>query len=219
MTDTTKPIRFACGTLREHRHICAFFNSPEEEHRVLRTFITEGIAAGEKALHIVDPARRADHLRQLEADGVAVNDTLASGQLEVRSWLDAYLSGGAFRQDAMLALIEETLRTNAENYPLTRLIAHMEWALLDRPGVDDLLEYESRVNLTLRRYDDAVICAYDLKKFSASVVVDVLRTHPMVIVGGLLQENPYYVPPDAYLRELRLQQRDSYRASIGIAQA
>jgi len=30
-----------------------------------------------------------------------------------------------------------------------------------------------------------------------------LRTHPQVIIGGILRENPYYVPPDEFLRELR----------------
>jgi hypothetical protein len=30
-----------------------------------------------------------------------------------------------------------------------------------------------------------------------------MRTHPMIIVGGILQENPFFVPPDEFLRELR----------------
>ncbi len=33
--------------------------------------------------------------------------------------------------------------------------------------------------------------------------MDILRTHPMVVVGGLLQVNPFFVPPDEFLRELR----------------
>ena len=37
----------------------------------------------------------------------------------------------------------------------------------------------------------------------ANVVMDVLRTHPMVIIGGVLQQNPFFVPPDEFLRELR----------------
>ena len=32
------------------------------------------------------------------------------------------------------------------------------------------------------------------------MVMDVLRTHPQVIVGGILRENPFYVPPDEFLR-------------------
>ena len=27
------------------------------------------------------------------------------------------------------------------------------------------------------------------------MVVDIMRTHPMIIIGGVLQENPFYVPP------------------------
>jgi hypothetical protein len=44
---------------------------------------------------------------------------------------------------------------------------------------------------------------YDLAKFGGAVVVDMLRTHPMVIIGSLLQENPFFVPPDEFLRQLR----------------
>ena len=30
-----------------------------------------------------------------------------------------------------------------------------------------------------------------------------MRTHPLVILAGVLQDNPFFVPPDQYLRELR----------------
>jgi hypothetical protein len=32
--------------------------------------------------------------------------------------------------------------------------------------------------------------------------MDIMRTHPMVIIGGLLQANPFWVTPDEFLREL-----------------
>jgi MEDS: MEthanogen/methylotroph, DcmR Sensory domain len=79
----------------------------------------------------------------------------------------------------------------------------MEWALEDRPGVDDLVEYETKLNYILPRFKDPVICTYDLAKFGGDVVVDIIRTHPMTIIGGILQENPFFVPADEFLRELR----------------
>jgi hypothetical protein len=58
----------------------------------------------------------------------------------------------------MLSLIEQVLQNGyAEGYPRTRLLAHMEWALQDRPGVDDLLEYETRLNFILPKYGDPVV--------------------------------------------------------------
>ena len=90
-----------------------------------------------------------------------------------------------------------------ERFGLTRVWADMEWSLENFRGVDDLVEYESRVNEVTSRFDDVVVCAYDLNRFSATVVMDILRTHPQVIVGGILQENPFYVPPEQFLAELR----------------
>jgi MEDS: MEthanogen/methylotroph, DcmR Sensory domain len=65
------------------------------------------------------------------------------------------------------------------------------------------VEFESRVNDVWRRHDDAVICVYDLAKFGGETVVDIMRTHPMIIIGGILQQNPFFVPPGQFLRELR----------------
>ena len=38
---------------------------------------------------------------------------------------------------------------------------------------------------------------------SRGFAMDVLRTHPLVIIGGVLQENPFVVPPDELLSEIR----------------
>jgi hypothetical protein len=209
-------VQFAGGSLGGQRHICAFFNSIDEEHRVLRSFIKDGFDRGDKAFHLVAPEQREEHLRRLAEAGINVHRAIDTGQLEVRRWQDAYVRGDHFDQNAMLALIEEVLQSaDTAGYPLTRLVAHMEWALLDKPGVDNLVEYETRLNYVLPKYDDPVICTYDLSKFPASLVMDIMRTHPVVIIGGILQENPFFVPPDQFLLELR--ERRSVRKSAGMA--
>src|SRR6201998_1629881 len=209
-------VMFAGGVLGRQRHICSFFNNIGEYTRVLRSFIKDGFEHGEKAFHIVDPELREQHLKRLAEAGINVQQALNAGQLEVRRWQDAYLRGDRFDQDAMLTLIEEVLQSGAAaGYPLTRLLAHMEWALLDKPGVDNLLEYETGLNYMLPKYDDPVVCTYDLSKFGASVTMDILRTHPVVIIGGVLQENPFFVPPEQFLDEIR--ERRSARKSAGMA--
>jgi MEDS: MEthanogen/methylotroph, DcmR Sensory domain len=157
-TENNQPIRFAGSVLGAQRHVCAFFHSPDEEYRVLLPFIKEGFACGHKAFHIVDPKLREQHLRWLESAGIDVAAAERSGQFELRNWADAYLRDGHFDQDRMLALIQEVLESSSkQGFPLTRLVAHMEWALEDRPGVDDLVEYETRLNYILPRYKDPVI--------------------------------------------------------------
>jgi len=214
-TESHSP-QFAGGSLGGQRHICAFFNSSDEEHRVLGSFIKEGFEKGDKAFHLVNPVRREDHLRRLGEAGVDVQKATEAGQLEVRPWQDAPLKGGRFDQDSWLVSFEKVLQSGpASGYPQTRFLAHMEWALVDLPGVEDLIEFETRVNYVVPKYNDIVICAYDLSKFSASVVMDALRTHPVVIIGGILQENPFFIPPDQFLLELREQR--SVRKSAAAA--
>ena len=152
-----REIRLAGAPLGRSRHVCAFFASKDEEFSVLMPFIKDGFAEGDKAFHIVDRARRQDHLTRLRRGGVDVEEGERSGQLEVKAWEEAYLRGGRFDQDAMLALIQQVLDGGkTQGYPLTRLVANMEWALEDLPGVHDIVEYETRLNYILPRYDDPV---------------------------------------------------------------
>jgi len=191
-------------TLGERRHACAFFHSSVEEYRVLLPFIKQGFERGERAFHIVDPKRRAEHLGRLKSAGIDVRKAEKSGQFELRNWEDAYLRDGQFDQNEMLALVQTVLdEAMQRGFRRTRLVAHMEWALEDRPGVNDFVEYEAKLNFLLSRYRDLVVCTYDLAKFGADIVVDVLKTHPMIIIGGILLENPFFVPPEEFLGELR----------------
>jgi hypothetical protein len=157
MNETQRTVRLAGTELGRSRHVCAFFHSKDEEYGVLLPFIKEGFELGDKAFHIVKEEHRPEHRRRLQQAGVAVDDAEGNGQLEVRRWEDAYLRDGHFDQNRMLALIEEVLQDGtAQGWPLTRLVANMEWALEDRPGVEDIVEYETRLNFVLPKYDDAV---------------------------------------------------------------
>src|SRR5688572_15620565 len=152
-----KAVRLAGSVLDRSRHVCAFFATKEEEYRVLMPFIKEGFDHGDKAFHIVDSRHRSAHLDKLRGEGIDVDAALVDGRLDVRRWEEAYLRGGRFDQNAMLELLQEVLESGKrQGFPLTRLVANMEWALEDRPGVEDIVEYETRLNYILPKYDDAV---------------------------------------------------------------
>ena len=185
-------------------HACAFFSSDDEEQAVLAPFARDGLAANDRLVQIINDKHREDRVRRLRTEGIDVDAATERGQLEMRPWEQAYLNGGkGFDQDAMLALIQQVLKEGrSSGFAMTRLWANMEWALEDLPGVDQIVEYETRLNHVLPKFDDVVVCTYDLNKFSAATVMDILRTHPQVIVGGMLQQNPFFVPPDVFLAEL-----------------
>ena len=104
----------------------------------------------------------------------------------------------------MLAVFEQAASGNTTGgFPLSRIVCRMDWAAEGGSHIDNLVEFESRVNDVWRRHDDAVICTYHLTKFGGDTVIDIMRTHPLVIIGGILQENPFFVPPEQFLPEVR----------------
>jgi hypothetical protein len=74
--------------------------------------------------------------------------------------------------------------------------------LEDLSGVNEFIEYETRLNDVVPNYDDPVICLYDTNLLNGTIAVDILRTHPVAIIGGLLYENPFFVPPQEFLRQV-----------------
>ena len=106
-------ISFAGCQLSEVRHICAFFNSDDEEYRVLLPFIKDGFERGDKAVHVVNPDQHRDHLQRLTAVGIDPAAAQQSGQLELRTNTETYLRDGRFDQDRMLEVFEQAASGNA----------------------------------------------------------------------------------------------------------
>ena len=147
-----------------------------------------------------------------------VDGARESRQLETLVSEDTYLRNGHFDQEAMLEMIQKVLRAGRDlGFALTRLVAHAEHMTQDFDGANSFVEYESKLNYILPDYPDPVVCTYDLNRVSSGVAMDVMRTHPMVIIGGILQENPFFVPPGEFLREVG--ERRSRKHDAGTARS
>jgi hypothetical protein len=185
----------------DHFHACAFVAGPEEERAVIEPFLVEGMKRGEKAVYIVDPARRGDHEARLrEAFAEGAGDDL----LDVTTWNEAHLKGGRFDQDRMTAGLEELMRTHAASHrPPMRVVGQMGWIFSNPPGIEQLVAYEASVNEALNRGRTPTVCVYDARRMSGSLLMDLLRAHPLAVMNGVLYENPFFTPAPELLRELR----------------
>jgi hypothetical protein len=217
MRKITAPIPFAGSQLDQTRHVCAFFHNDDEEYRVLLPFIKDGFHSGHKAIHVVNPSQRRDHLERLHAAGIDTDAAQQSGQLELRVNSEVYLPDGCFDAERMIAAFEQLASGNCGGtYPLSRICCRMDWTAQDQSHIDDVIEFESRVNEVWRRHEDAVICTYHLGQFRGDEVIDIMRTHPMVIIGGILQQNPFFVPPDEFLTEFRQRRSRRNRSTAAV---
>jgi hypothetical protein len=187
-----------CGQEIENPgHICAFFNSRDKEYETLIPYFRDGVDAGEHVFTVVDRAREPDHRTRLIAAGVHVGKTV-----QVRCSEDTYFEGGRFDMERMCQFIRETLVESAMSGKRVRTAGWMDWIHREVPGTDRALEYEARMNLLVPEFECTFLCVYDLAKLSGEMVVDIMATHPYVIMNGQIRQNAFYVPPETYLKEL-----------------
>jgi len=201
----TRPISLAGSQLGAVRHVCAFFANDDEEYRVLLPFIREGLSCGDKAVQVINPEAHEEHVQRLANAGIDSTAHQQSGRLQIRINTEVYLRDGRFDQDRMLVAFDEMAISarSAEGFPMSRIVCRMDWASGDQSHIEDVIEFESRVDDVWRRHDDVVICTYHLAKLTGDAVIDIMRTHPMVIIGGHLQQNPFFTRPEEFLPEYR----------------
>ena len=202
MRGVSAPVHIGGSLVGQKGHICAFFSSADEEYRTLLPFIKDGLEGGEAAFHTVDPARAKDHVARHQAAGIDVDGYRRNRQFELKTWDEVHLLGGKFDPEATSAVFGRARAEAIElGFARTRFVSHMAWSAQRLSDVE-LLMYEAQANHECR--DGLVsVCVYDLAVFRADLVIDVMRTHSLVLVGGTLYENPFYVSPDELLRELR----------------
>jgi hypothetical protein len=191
-------------TISPGDHICAFYRGAEQRDAVLVPFLREGIQAGDKCICVMDDPETHQVIGPLAQD-LDVEESMRSGQFDLMSSDAAYLPGGYFSTERMLTFWEQGVSTAVRQagFTFVRAVGEMTWALRDLPGVEQLVTYEARLNRFLPRYPQVVLCLYDLERFAdGQALMELLRTHPKVLLSGQLLDNPWYIEPDVYLGDL-----------------
>ena len=195
---TRRSIHLCGQEVEQPGHICAFFSSRDEEYGTLIPYLKDGVAAGEQVLNVLDADRLCEHRARLEAGGV----TTDNGHVQIASSEETYLAGGHFDMARMVGFVREQLVTAATRGRCVRTAGWMDWIYRNAPGTERVMEYEARMNLLVPTFDCTFMCVYDLTRLSGHMVVDIMATHPYVILNGQIRQNSFYVPPEIYLRDL-----------------
>lgn len=183
-------------------HVCALYRGHNGRDEILLPFLESGLDAGDKCITILDeadPKSLVDHL----ATTCDLAAALRNHQLEIRSSQETYLESGGFSKLGMLNYLDRAVgaAVTEDGFRFARATGEMTWALRDPPGVEALVEYESELNLFLPEYPQVIVCLYELDRFDGRLVVDLLRTHPKLLICGSLIDNPYYQAPEVFLQE------------------
>ena len=79
----------------------------------------------------------------------------------------------------------------------------MTWALGKMPTPEKLMEWETFYDKYVGpRAGFIALCQYDHTRFGGSAIKYALETHPLSVIGNIVQENPFYRDPEEVLRGL-----------------
>jgi hypothetical protein len=119
-----------------------------------------------------------------------------SDQLDVDRASDVYLHSGRFSVEQMISFLAGSLSRAADSdSPLLRAAGEMSWVLPQPEGTHDFFVYEAAINKIIKNKPAVFMCMYDLRRCGVSMLVDVLKTHPKVLLDGMVLSNPDYLSP------------------------
>jgi DNA-binding CsgD family transcriptional regulator len=180
--------------IRPGTHMCALYAGPAERDRLLFSFLREGIREGDKCLCLIDDAEAAASIRDGVEGRPSGDQPRRSEQLDVDRTSDAYLESGRFSVEHMRSFLSGRMIGAAESdFPVLRAAGDMSWVLPQLGGADDFFVYESAVNEIVADMPAVFMCMYDLRGCGVSMLVDVLRTHPKVLLDRTVLDNPHYL--------------------------
>ncbi len=195
----TTPLIRALERLGSHGHLCSIADSPEENVSAAVSFIRFGLERGDKCVYISDDDTRESIRQAMGAGGIDVERAVAAGALVWTNRERAYLKQGSFSPERISTFWQETIgQALHEGFSALRAAAETGW-VPTTPGHERWAEYESQLTETIADQNCVILCQSRRHGLPARFILDVIRTHPIVVHRGMVCRNMYYVPPDEYL--------------------
>jgi transcriptional regulator with XRE-family HTH domain len=149
-------------------------------------FLAEGVAQSE-ALLAVTTARNIEVLR--EGLGKAAYQVAF---VEAETWYSAPVAA----MNAFRAFLDDE---RAQSSRWARIVGEPVWAGRSQEEIRVWNWYESLVNLAFGPMPVTVLCPYDERSVDPEIVMTARLTHPRILEGRMLADNPSYRDPGEFV--------------------
>jgi transcriptional regulator with XRE-family HTH domain len=149
-------------------------------------FLAEGAERSE-ALLAVTTARNIEVLREWLGKG--------AGQVafvEAETWYSSPVS-------AMSAYRAFLADERAQSSPWARIVGEPVWAGRSQEEIRVWNQYEALVNVAFGQMPVTVLCPYDERSVDPEIVSTARLTHPRILEGDVLEDNPSYQDPGEFV--------------------
>jgi hypothetical protein len=181
-------------------HLCCFYENEEQQFEVLIPFLSNGIRNGEKCFCIGS----AELLLEVKAglgNEFSIRELLKKGSLEFLEEIDVRIRGKLDPGKALRFVRDLVTRARKGGWPSCRIAGDCSGMFQTSEDREHWLEFEAMLNKKVCKLPAIIICQYNVDEIPAHFMMDILRTHPWVILSGSLYENHFFVEPEEFLQE------------------
>jgi hypothetical protein len=194
-------------------HICQLYSKVTEIPGVTARLMNVGLSLSEKCLFAAAPAQIKEFREELLKLQVNVDELIESGQLTLYNEREIFLAGGGKRFDPYFLLsshqtfIAQALR---EGWRAVRISIDMTWLTKDIAQPEQILKYEAASDAVFTFQNAPIIALmhYDHSKLLPTLVVELLKLHPISVVGKYIKRNPYYLNSEQYMLKILRHNRE-----------
>ena len=187
-------------------HLCQLYKNGQEIVDGSAIFINKGLLASEKCLFVADSRQVKDLSQRLREAQLDIRTRLASGQLVLRDERDDFLVNGErfdpyYLLSSHLTFVAQALR---EGWKGARISIDMSWLSQRIATPEQILKYEalSDAVLTFQNTPLTAMMHYEQQTLLPSLVVEMLKLHPISLVGNDIKRNPYYLSSEQYMHKV-----------------
>lgn len=187
-------------------HICQLYSKVNEIPKVTAHLMRVGLSLSEKCLFAAAPAQIKEFREELERLQFDVDALISAGQLVLYEEREPLLATGKrFDPYALLSshqtFIAQALR---EGWRAVRISIDMTWLSKDIASAEQILKYEAASDAVFTFQNAPIIALmhYDHSKLLPSLVVEMLKLHPIAVVGKYIKRNPYYLNSEQYMLKI-----------------
>ena len=175
-------------------HILGIFDSRGQQMEIMANFMSNGLRAVQRCVW-AGPPESTDRFRQSLAEIGGDLPTLeASDQLVIVSDVEFYRQKGVFDSSSTMNLLT-TLLTDGQNqgYSTMRIATDVSWLRDHRVDPKVWEQFEVELTHEVAALPVVLVCQYDRFQLPGDIVAAALRTHPVIIMGESIRQNPRYV--------------------------
>jgi hypothetical protein len=187
-------------------HICQLYSKVNEIPKVTAHLVRVGLSSSEKCLFAAAPAQVKEFCEELQKLNLDIETLISAGQLVLCEEREVLLAGGKRFDPYFLLSSHQTFIAQAlrEGWQAVRISIDMTWLSKDVASPEQILKYEAAADAVFTFQNAPIIALmhYDHSKLLPSLVVEMLKLHPIAVVGKYIKRNPYYLNSEQYMLKI-----------------